>query len=94
MVVIGGGDTGSDCVGTSNRHARGLGHQFELMPQPPESENKSMTWPYSLKLRTSSSHEGCERDWSVTPSCSRAATARSKLVGARVEWFRTKRPAR
>ncbi len=67
VVVIGGGDTGSDCVGTSNRHGAESVTQFELMPQPPESENKSMVWPYwPLKLRTSSSHEeGCDRDWSV-----------------------------
>ncbi|KAG1320250.1 hypothetical protein G6F63_014353 [Rhizopus arrhizus] len=46
VVVIGGGDTGSDCVGTSNRHGAASGTQFELMPQPPESETKTMTWPY------------------------------------------------
>jgi NADPH-dependent glutamate synthase beta subunit-like oxidoreductase len=68
VVVIGGGDTGSDCVGTSNRHGAASVTQFELMPQPPEQENKALTWPYwPTKLRTSSSHEeGCERDWSVT----------------------------
>jgi glutamate synthase (NADPH/NADH) small chain len=68
VVVIGGGDTGSDCVGTSNRHGALSITQFELMPQPPEQENKSLTWPYwPLKLRTSSSHEeGCERDFAVS----------------------------
>src|SRR3546814_10484261 len=68
VVVIGGGDTGSDCVGTSNRQGAASVTQFELMPQPPESENKPLVWPYwPLKLRTSSSHEeGCERDWAVT----------------------------
>ena len=68
VVVIGGGDTGSDCVGTSNRHHATSVSQFELMPQPPVKENKEMVWPnWPLKLRTSSSHEeGCERDWSVT----------------------------
>jgi glutamate synthase (NADPH/NADH) small chain len=68
VVVIGGGDTGSDCVGTSNRHGALSVTQFELMPQPPESENKSLTWPYwPLKLRTSSSHEeGCARDFAVS----------------------------
>ncbi len=67
VVVIGGGDTGSDCVGTSNRHGAVSITQLELLPQPPEQENKSLTWPYwPAKLRTSSSHEeGCERDWSV-----------------------------
>jgi glutamate synthase (NADPH/NADH) small chain len=57
VVVIGGGDTGSDCVGTSYRHGAASVTQFELMPQPPEHENKALTWPYwPLKLRTSSSH--------------------------------------
>lgn len=67
VVVIGGGDTGSDCVGTSNRHAAASITQFELMPQPPEQENGSLTWPnWPLKMRTSSSHEeGADRDWSV-----------------------------
>ncbi|MCM8595245.1 glutamate synthase subunit beta [Accumulibacter sp.] len=68
VIVIGGGDTGSDCVGTSNRHGALSVTQFELMPQPPEIENKSLTWPYwPLKLRTSSSHEeGCARDFAVS----------------------------
>ena len=67
VVVIGGGDTGSDCVGTSNRHGATSITQFEVMPRPPEVENRPLTWPYwPLKLRTSSSHdEGCQRDWSV-----------------------------
>jgi glutamate synthase (NADPH/NADH) small chain len=67
VVVIGGGDTGSDCVGTSNRHGAASVTQFELLPQPPVKENGALTWPYwPMKLRTSSSHEeGCSRDWSV-----------------------------
>jgi glutamate synthase (NADPH/NADH) small chain len=67
VIVIGGGDTGSDCVGTSNRHGAASVTQFELMPMPPESENKALTWPYwPYKLRTSSSHdEGCSRDFAV-----------------------------
>ncbi|NMF90001.1 glutamate synthase subunit beta [Aromatoleum petrolei] len=67
VVVIGGGDTGSDCVGTSNRHGAASVTQFELMPMPPEQEDKALTWPYwPIKLRTSSSHEeGCERDFAV-----------------------------
>jgi len=67
VVVIGGGDTGSDCVGTSNRHGAASITQFELMPKPPVQENKPLIWPYwPTKLRTSSSHEeGCERDWSI-----------------------------
>jgi len=67
VVVIGGGDTGSDCVGTSNRHGAVSVTQFELLPQPPARENGALTWPYwPMKMRTSSSHEeGCSRDWSV-----------------------------
>jgi len=67
VVVIGGGDTGSDCVGTSNRHGAASVTQFELLPQPPEHENKPLVWPYwPIKMRTSSSHdEGCKRDWSI-----------------------------
>jgi glutamate synthase (NADPH) small chain len=67
VIVIGGGDTGSDCVGTSNRHGAKSVTQFELMPQPPEEEDRPMTWPYwPIKLRTSSSHEeGCEREFAI-----------------------------
>jgi glutamate synthase (NADPH/NADH) small chain len=67
VVVIGGGDTGSDCVGTSNRHGAASVTQIEVMPRAPEQENKPLTWPnWPLKLRTSSSHEeGCERDWAI-----------------------------
>jgi glutamate synthase (NADPH/NADH) small chain len=67
VIVIGGGDTGSDCVGTSNRHGAASVIQFELMPQPPEQENKPLTWPYwPYKLRSSSSHEeGCEREFAI-----------------------------
>ncbi len=67
VVVIGGGDTGSDCVGTSNRHGAASVTQLELMPQPPEQENKPLVWPYwPVKMRTSSSHEeGAERDFAV-----------------------------
>jgi glutamate synthase (NADPH/NADH) small chain len=67
VIVIGGGDTGSDCVGTSNRQGARSVTQIEIMPQPPERENKLLTWPdWPMKLRTSSSHEeGVDRDWSV-----------------------------
>ena len=67
VIVIGGGDTGSDCVGTSNRHGAKSVTQFELMAEPPEEENKPLTWPYwPYKLRTSSSHEeGCEREFAI-----------------------------
>ncbi|MGH6622525.1 MAG: glutamate synthase subunit beta, partial [Burkholderiaceae bacterium] len=90
VVVIGGGDTGSDCVGTSNRQRAKSVAQFELLPQPPARENKELTWPYRpIKLRTSSSHEeGVERDWAIT---TKRFEGDSKgrvraLVGARVEW--------
>ncbi len=68
VVVIGGGDTGSDCVGTSNRHGAASITQIEVMPRAPAQENGPLTWPYwPLKLRTSSSHEeGCTRDWAVS----------------------------
>lgn len=68
VVVIGGGDTGSDCVGTSNRHGAASVTQIEVMPRAPDQENKAMTWPYwPMKLRTSSSHdEGCTRDWAIS----------------------------
>ncbi len=91
VIVIGGGDTGSDCVGTSNRHGAKSVTQFELLPQPPEQENKQLTWPYwPLKLRTSSSHEeGVNRDWAVTTKAFRGEGGKVKaLVAARVEWKR------
>jgi len=89
VVVIGGGDTGSDCVGTSNRHGAKSITQFELLPRPPEDEDKPMTWPYwPLKLRTSSSHEeGAKRDWAVTTKAFKGENGKVKaLVGAYVEW--------
>lgn len=89
VVVIGGGDTGSDCVGTSNRHGAVSITQFELMPQPPEKEDKNLVWPnWPLKMRTSSSHEeGAERDWSITTK--ELIGENGKVValkGAKVEW--------
>jgi glutamate synthase (NADPH/NADH) small chain len=89
VVVIGGGDTGSDCVGTSNRHGASSVNQFELMPQPPEKENKSLVWPYwPLKMRTSSSHEeGCERDWSIATKSFKGENGKVKeLVATKVQW--------
>ncbi|OGV72135.1 MAG: glutamate synthase [Methylophilales bacterium RIFCSPHIGHO2_02_FULL_57_10] len=89
VVVIGGGDTGSDCVGTSNRHGAASISQFELMPQPPEHENKLLTWPdWPLKLRTSSSHEeGCERDWAVGTKAFIGENGKLKALRAvRLEW--------
>jgi glutamate synthase (NADPH/NADH) small chain len=89
VIVIGGGDTGSDCVGTSNRHGAASVTQFELMPQPPEEENRPMTWPYwPIKLRTSSSHEeGCEREFAI--STKELIGEGGKVTGlktVRVEW--------
>jgi glutamate synthase (NADPH/NADH) small chain len=93
VVVIGGGDTGSDCVGTSNRHGAASVTQFELMPQPPEQEDKPLTWPYwPYKLRTSSSHEeGCEREFAIATKEFVAGEGKDKgrvvaLKTVRVEW--------
>ena len=89
VIVIGGGDTGSDCVGTSNRHGAASVTQFELLPMPPEHENKPLVWPYwPTKLRTSSSHEeGCQRDWSVATKHLEGKNGKvEKLIAARLEW--------
>jgi len=89
VVVIGGGDTGSDCVGTCNRHGIASVAQFELMPQPPEQEDKPLVWPYwPIKLRTSSSQEeGCERDWAVATKRFEGKGGKvEKLIAARVAW--------
>ena len=89
VVVIGGGDTGSDCVGTSIRQGAASVTQFELMPRPPEQENKPLVWPnYPMKLRTSSSQEeGCNRDWSVATKSFKGVDGRvSQLRAVRLEW--------
>jgi glutamate synthase (NADPH/NADH) small chain len=89
VVVIGGGDTGSDCVGTSNRHGAASVVQFELLPQPPEQENSALVWPYwPVKLRTSSSHEeGCKRDWSIATKAFIGENGKVKALKAvRLEW--------
>ena len=89
VVVIGGGDTGSDCVGTSNRHGAKSVAQFELLPQPPQQEDKPLVWPYwPAKLRSSSSHEeGCQRDWAVATKRFEGSDGKvQKLVAARVAW--------
>ena len=90
VVVIGGGDTGADCVGTSNRQKAASVTQLEIMPQPPEHEDKLLTWPnWPLKLRTSTSHdEGCERDWSVaTRSISSENGVVTGLELVRLQWL-------
>jgi glutamate synthase (NADPH/NADH) small chain len=89
VIVIGGGDTGSDCVGTSNRHGAASVTQFELMPQPPEEENRPLTWPYwPYKLRTSSSHvEGCEREFAIATKALIGSKGKvTALKTVRVEW--------
>jgi glutamate synthase (NADPH) small chain len=88
VVVIGGGDTGSDCVGTSNRHGAASVTQLELLPMPPDLDNNPV-WPYwPQRLRTSSSHEeGAKRDWSLTTKRFEGSNGKvEKLVVARVEW--------
>ena len=89
VIVIGGGDTGSDCVGTSNRHGAKSVTQFELMPMPPDHENKPLVWPYwPTKLRTSSSHEeGCEREFAIaTKEFIGEGGKLTALKAVRVEW--------
>ena len=91
VIVIGGGDTGSDCVGTSNRHGAASVTQLEVMPQPPVRENKALTWPdWPLKLRSSSSHEeGAARDFAVLTK--RAVGSNGKVEAlecVRVEWVK------
>lgn len=88
VIVIGGGDTGSDCVGTSNRQGALSVTQLEIMPKPPEKEDKALSWPnWPLKLRTSSSHEeGCEREFAVL---TKRVTGENDVAGlecVRVEW--------
>jgi glutamate synthase (NADPH) small chain len=89
VVVVGGGDTGSDCIGTSNRQGAASVTQLEIMPQPPERENKALTWPdWPLKMRTSSSQEeGAERDWAVLTKRAVGADGRlAALECVRVDW--------
>jgi len=89
VLVIGGGDTGSDCIGTSIRHGAASVTQVEILPKPPQKENKAMTWPYwPNKLRTSSSQEeGCARDWCVATKRFEGENGRvTRAICARVEW--------
>jgi glutamate synthase (NADPH/NADH) small chain len=89
VVILGGGDTGSDCLGTSNRQGAASVHQFELLPQPPDARTPDMPWPYwPMILRTSSSHEeGVIRDWSINTKKFSGANGRvQKLHGVRLEW--------
>ena len=88
VIVIGGGDTGSDCVGTSIRQGAASVTQIEIMPRPPEMPDKAMTWPdWPVRLRTSSSHlEGCERDWSILTKRVVGENDVTGLECVRVEW--------
>ena len=89
VLVIGGGDTGSDCVGTSVRQGARSVTQIEILPEPPEKEDKAVTWPnWPDKLRTSSSQEeGCERDWSVLTKSFTGDNRRVRVAECvRVEW--------
>ena len=89
VIVIGGGDTGSDCVGTSNRQGAASVTQIEIMPRPPEKEDKALTWPdWPLKLRTSSSHEeGVDRDWAILTKRVVGENDVTGLECVRVEWL-------
>ncbi|MCU0892723.1 MAG: glutamate synthase subunit beta [Rhodospirillales bacterium] len=91
VVVIGGGDTGSDCVGTSVRQGAASVTQLEILPRPPEKEDKALTWPdWPLKLRTSTSHEeGCARDWSVSTKGFHGNGRVEALELIRVDWEQT-----
>ena len=96
VVVIGGGDTGSDCIGTSIRQGAASVTNFELMPMPPEHEDKPLTWPYwPLKLRTSSSHEeGAEREFAVATKAFHAKEGRvDSLTACHVEWVKDEKGA-
>ena len=88
VVVIGGGDTGSDCVGTSIRQGAASVTQLEILPRPPEKEDKALTWPlWPLKMRTSTSHEeGCERDWAVSTRRALGEGRVQSLELVRVDW--------
>ncbi len=89
VIVVGGGDTGSDCIGTANRQGAASITQIEILPKPPDRENKALVWPdWPLKLRTSSSQEeGCERDWSVMAKRTLGTAGKVEaLECVRIEW--------
>ena len=94
VVVIGGGDTGSDCVGTARRQGAKKIYQLEILPKPPDTRPSDTPWPmWPRIMRSSSSHEeGCERLWGVkTTKLSGAETSVSELHGCQVEWIKTSR---
>jgi glutamate synthase (NADPH/NADH) small chain len=89
VIVIGGGDTGSDCVGTANRQDSASVTQMEIMPEPPKKENKGLSWPdWPMKMRTSSSHEeGCDRDWAIATKAFEGKDGHvTRLKGIRLDW--------
>jgi glutamate synthase (NADPH/NADH) small chain len=89
VVILGGGDTGSDCLGTSNRQGAEIVHQYELLPMPPEKRTLEMPWPdWPMILRTSTSHEeGVDRDWSINTKFFSGENGHvKKLHGVRLNW--------
>ena len=90
VIVIGGGDTGSDCIGTSNRQGAKSVTNFEIMPKPPAERSESTPWPYwPLQLKTSSSHEeGCERNWLINTKefLTNEKNELTGVVTVEVEW--------
>ena len=91
VVVIGGGDTGSDCIGTSLRQGAASVTQIEIMPKPPVKENKALVWPdWPTKLRSSHAHEeGCERDWAVNTKDAIGVDGRvTALDCVRIDWVK------
>ncbi len=89
VIVIGGGDTGSDCVGTANRQGAASITQMEIMPEPPKKENKGLSWPdWPMKLYTSSSQEeGCDRDWSIATKAFEGRDGHvTRLKGIGLDW--------
>ena len=90
VIVIGGGDTGSDCIGTANRQGAASITQIEIMPEPPKKENKGLSWPdWPMKLYTSPSHEeGCDRDWSITTKAFEGRDGHvTRLKGVGLDWL-------
>ena len=90
VIVIGGGDTGSDCIGTANRQGAASITQIEIMPEPPKKENKGLSWPdWPMKLYTSPSHEeGCDRDWSITTKAFEGRDGHvTRLKGIGLDWL-------
>jgi glutamate synthase (NADPH) small chain len=91
VVVIGGGDTGADCIGTSARQGAASIMQIEIMPKPPVKEDKPLVWPdWPLKLRTAPAHdEGCQRDWAVLTKSAIGADGKVQALNCvRVDWVK------